>query len=94
MMSAYEQRIEKPNAKFQYLLVAAEPYETIGFKVPNIEIDFSEGRYFEAWDKDQKRYTLQLSFVDILNKSAPASSATKAIATKTTSAAAAAVKKP
>ena len=93
MMSAYEQRIEKPNSKFQYLLVAAEPYETIGFKVPNIEIDFSEGRYFEAWDKEQKRYTLQLSFVDILNKSAPASGATKANAT-TTSAAAATVKKP
>ena len=93
MMSAYEQRIEKPNPKFQYLLVAAEPYETIGFKVPNIEIDFSEGRYFEAWDKDQKRYTLQLSFVDILNKGAPARDATKANATST-SAAAATVKKP
>ena len=57
-MSAYEQRIEKPNSKYQYLLVAAEPYETIGFKIPNIQIDFSEGRYFEAWDKEQKRYTL------------------------------------
>ena len=63
-MSAYEQRIEKPNSKYQYLLVAAEPYETIGFKIPNIQIDFSEGRYFEAWDKEQKRYTLQLSFID------------------------------
>ena len=64
IMSAYEQRIEKPDPKYQYLLVAAEPYETIGFKIPNIEIDFSEGRYFEAWDKEQKRYTLQLSFAD------------------------------
>lgn len=52
LMSAYEQRVEKPNSKYQYLLVAAEPYETIGFKIPNIQIDFSEGRYFEAWDKE------------------------------------------
>ena len=67
-MSPYEQRVEKPNSKYQYLLVAAEPYETIGFKIPNIQIDFSEGRYFEAWDKEQKRYTLQLSFIDQLLK--------------------------
>lgn len=32
-MSAYEQRIEPPDKAWQYLLVAAEPYETIGFKV-------------------------------------------------------------
>jgi len=32
-MSAYEQRIEPPDKSWQYLLVAAEPYETIGFKV-------------------------------------------------------------
>ena len=51
-MSSFEQRVEKPNGKYQYLLVAAEPYETVGFKIPNIEIDFSEGKYFEAWDKE------------------------------------------
>ena len=32
-MSAYEQRIEPPDKKWQYLLFAAEPYETISFKV-------------------------------------------------------------
>jgi hypothetical protein len=32
-MSAYEQRVEPPDRKWQYLLFAAEPYETIGFKV-------------------------------------------------------------
>ena len=70
IMSSYEQRIEKPDHKYQYLLVAAEPYETIGFKIPNIEIDFSEGKYFEAWDREQQRYTLQLSFVDQVQKAA------------------------
>ncbi|XP_029655978.1 LOW QUALITY PROTEIN: splicing factor 3A subunit 2-like [Octopus sinensis] len=32
-MSAYEQRIEVPDKAWQYVLFAAEPYETIGFKV-------------------------------------------------------------
>lgn len=32
-MSAYEQKIEPPDRKWQYLLFAAEPYETIAFKV-------------------------------------------------------------
>ncbi|KAG8014096.1 Splicing factor 3A subunit 2 [Nibea albiflora] len=31
-MSAYEQRIEPPDRRWQYLLLAAEPYETIAFK--------------------------------------------------------------
>ena len=38
-MSAYEQKVEEADNKFQYLLFAAEPYETIGFKVPNLEVD-------------------------------------------------------
>ena len=32
-MSAYEQRVEAPEKEWQYLLFAAEPYETIGFKM-------------------------------------------------------------
>jgi len=32
-MAAYEQKVEPPDRKWQYLLFAAEPYETIGFKV-------------------------------------------------------------
>lgn len=32
-MSAYEQHIEPPDKAWQYLLFAAEPYETISFKV-------------------------------------------------------------
>merc|ERR1712137_1336468 len=45
-MSAYEQKVEAPDKKFQFLLFAAEPYESIGFKIPNIEIDKSEGRFY------------------------------------------------
>ena len=57
-MSAYEQKVEPPDDKYQYLLFAADPYETIAFKIPNLEIDYTEGKYFDAWDKDQRKYTL------------------------------------
>lgn len=40
-MSAYEQKMEPPDRKWQYLLFAAEPYETIAFKVGNVGEDFS-----------------------------------------------------
>lgn len=62
IMSAFEQKVEQADDKYQYLLFAAEPYETIAFKIPNLEIDFSEGKYFDAWDKDQRKYTMQIFF--------------------------------
>ena len=34
-MSAYEQRQEPADKNYQYILVAAAPYETVAFKVPN-----------------------------------------------------------
>jgi len=39
-MSAYEQRIEPPDRRWQYLLFAAEPYETISFKVTAIHSNY------------------------------------------------------
>lgn len=39
-MSAYEQRIEPPDRRWQYLLFAAEPYETIAFKVSKATLLF------------------------------------------------------
>ncbi|MCL4135165.1 UNVERIFIED_CONTAM: hypothetical protein GTU68_036674 [Idotea baltica] len=44
-MSAYEQKVEPPDRKWQYLLFAAEPYETIAFKVPSREVDKSENKF-------------------------------------------------
>ncbi|KAL7035701.1 hypothetical protein ACKWTF_008513 [Chironomus riparius] len=61
-MSAYEQKIEPPDRKWQYLLFAAEPYETIAFKVPSREIEKSEGKFWTYWNKDTKQFFLQLSF--------------------------------
>lgn len=61
-MSAYEQHVEAPDKKYQYVLFAADPYETIGFKVPNQEIDKSEGKFFTNWDVQKLVFSLQLHF--------------------------------
>ncbi len=61
-MSAYEQRIEPPDKKWQYLLFAAEPYETIAFKVPSREIDKSDDQFWTHWNNESKQFFLQLSF--------------------------------
>ena len=37
-MSAYEQRVEPPDKAFQYVVFAAEPYENIAFKIPNLAL--------------------------------------------------------
>ncbi|RZF38693.1 hypothetical protein LSTR_LSTR003499 [Laodelphax striatellus] len=61
-MSAYEQRVEPPDRKWQYLLFAAEPYETIAFKVPSREVDKSETRFWTHWNLDTKQFFLQFAF--------------------------------
>lgn len=62
-MSAYEQKVETADKKFQYLLFAAEPYETVAFKIPNAEVDSTQGRFFTHWDPDAKVMSLQLHFL-------------------------------
>jgi splicing factor 3A subunit 2 len=64
-MSAFEQRIESPpDRRFQYLLFAAEPYETVAFKIPNEPLDKGEDKFVTHWDAEDKKFTLSLSFVD------------------------------
>ncbi|CAL8462454.1 g1987 [Coccomyxa elongata] len=60
-MSAYEQKKEAWDKTYQYLLFAAEPYEVVAFKVPNMEVDRTD-RFFSHWDADSKVYSLQLPF--------------------------------
>lgn len=61
-MSAYEQHVEPPNKAHQYLLFAAEPYETISFKIQAKEIDRDDHRFFTHFDPDMKVYSLQMFF--------------------------------
>lgn len=63
-MSAYEQKVEAPDKDFQYILFAAEPYETIAFKVPNLELDKSEGKFSSTWDEEKKVFSVQMFFKD------------------------------
>lgn len=71
-MSSFEQRVEQQNRAWQYLVVAAEPYETIAFKLQSREIDRSETLVLSSlpgarakeepgtwshWDPDVKTYS-------------------------------------
>lgn len=63
VMNAFTQHVEQPDKNFQYLLVAAEPYETVGFKVPARELDKREDRQFSFWDPDTKDFWIQVMFM-------------------------------
>lgn len=63
IMSAFSQRVEEPDREFQYLLVAAEPYETCGFKIPARELDKRDDKQFELWDPDAREYWVQIMFM-------------------------------
>jgi splicing factor 3A subunit 2 len=64
-VSAYAQRREPPDPNFQYVLFAAEPYETVAFKIPNLPLIRDEndprGPYVH-WDADAKQFDLQITF--------------------------------
>ncbi|KAE9556687.1 hypothetical protein FO519_000093 [Halicephalobus sp. NKZ332] len=62
VMSAYEQKVQQPDKAWQYLLFAAEPYETIAFKIPSREADKSEDKFWSFWNKETKQYFMQFSF--------------------------------
>ena len=59
-MSAFEQKKEMPDKSLQYLLIAAEPYETVGFRVQVREIQ--RDSLWTYWDMDSKTYTIQFLF--------------------------------
>ena len=62
-MSAFEQHIQAPNKEYQYLLFAAEPYETIAFKVSSKEINRDDpSTFFTHWNPDTRQYYFQFLF--------------------------------
>jgi len=61
-MSAYEQKVEAPDRGYQYVLFAAEPYETIAFKIPNKEIDKDKEKFTTEWDPIKQCFSLQFYF--------------------------------
>jgi splicing factor 3A subunit 2 len=61
-MGAYEQKIESPNNAYQYLVIAAEPYESISFKIQSTKVDETPGKFWTHWDQDLKQFSLQFFF--------------------------------
>jgi len=65
-MSCWEQKQEPPNRAYQYLIVAAEPYESVAFRIPAREIaeDAAEpdGWNWTYWDPDSKQFSFQFTF--------------------------------
>lgn len=61
-MSAFEQKIEEPDKNYQFLLVAAEPYETCAFKLQAKEVDRRDGRFWTWFDEDSKEFWIQVLF--------------------------------
>ncbi|KAL3990288.1 Zinc-finger of C2H2 type family protein [Acanthocheilonema viteae] len=61
-MSAYEQKVQPPDKRWQYILFAAEPYETIAFKIPSREVDKAEDKFWTLWNKDTKQFFMQFAF--------------------------------
>ncbi|QPG72779.1 hypothetical protein FOA43_000080 [Brettanomyces nanus] len=63
LMSSFEQSVEKPDSKYQYLIVGGEPYENVAFKISSDSIDLREGRTWDFWDRDIKEYYIQLFYM-------------------------------
>jgi splicing factor 3A subunit 2 len=68
-MSAFEQKNEVPDKSYQYLLFAAEPYETIAFKIPNKDIVKNvgpevpgESPFWTKYDESGRLFNLHLTF--------------------------------
>lgn len=61
-ISTYEQNIEPKDDKFQYVVLAAEPYENVSFKIPNMPID--QNSVDAVWDSQAKVFVLQFLFTE------------------------------
>lgn len=48
--------------KYHYVIFAAEPYENIAVKIPNLPIDYNPEKHFSYWDETKKIYYLTLNF--------------------------------
>ncbi len=61
IMSAYEQHVGPKDARYQYLVFAAEPYETVAFRVPAQPLN--KERFATSWDRERKAFSLTLFYL-------------------------------
>jgi splicing factor 3A subunit 2 len=64
-MSSFEQKVEAPDRNFQYLIFAANPYESVAFKIPNMPLDKNPEKFTTNWNKETKTFTLRLLYKPI-----------------------------
>ena len=64
LMSSFEQTVGPKDPQFQYILFAGEPYETVGFRIPNqpLESIAGHGKFLTTWDEETKTFRLSLFF--------------------------------
>jgi splicing factor 3A subunit 2 len=61
-MSAFEQKVEPADRHWQYLAIAADPYDTIAFKIPSKAVLLDDSHFFTHWDLDTRQFTIQFMF--------------------------------
>jgi splicing factor 3A subunit 2 len=59
-LGAFEQKIEGPDKDFQYLVIAADPYNSIAIKLHTREVD--RDSVWSHWDSDSKEFFLQFHY--------------------------------
>ncbi|KAH0789034.1 putative splicing factor 3A subunit 2 [Histomonas meleagridis] len=59
IMSAFEQRVDSPDPNYQYVVFAAQPYNTVAFKIPNLPI--LEDQIIHDWKPSEHIYTFQVT---------------------------------
>ena len=70
IMSSFEQRSASPASapssqhqqQYQFLVIAALPYQTVAFRIPNREIERGEGGVLSHWNEATKQLILQVKY--------------------------------
>lgn len=53
---------ENENNKYHYVVFAAEPYENIAVRIPNMPLDYNTEKHFSYWDDGKKIFYLTLTY--------------------------------
>ena len=53
---------ENEENKYHYVVFAAEPYENIAVRIPNLPLDYNIEKHFSYWDDGKKIFYLTLNY--------------------------------
>jgi splicing factor 3A subunit 2 len=57
-----EEEKNKIENRYHYVVFAAEPYENIAVKIPNMPLDYNTEKHFSFWDEGKKIFYLTLNY--------------------------------